>query len=231
MTRNPNGTGRRGFFQTIAGVAGIGLLPGATAIKPKPLLPAGPVTGRQALAALMHGNDRYAAGHPQHPHQSIQRRHHVVPKQTPFATVLSCSDSRVPAELLFDVGIGDIFVIRTAGNVADPVAIGSIEYAVATFHTPLLVVLGHQYCGAIIATVRRYPAPGHIDSIVQLINPNIAGATDSKEGIEAAARANARAVAASLTRESDIIGAPARERRLLVVSAIYSLETGRVSLT
>ncbi len=126
-----------------------------------------------ALQRLLAGNRRFAQHNPDYPHQSQQRVQEVAQAQHPFAVILSCADSRVPAEIIFDQGIGDIFDVRIAGNIATPEAIGSLEYAVALLETPLLMVLGHERCGAVTAAVQNKPLPGDIGSFVKAILPAV----------------------------------------------------------
>ena len=185
----------------------------------------------QAWNLLLEGNQRYVAGQPAHVHQSIERRTEVVAGQHPGAIVLTCSDSRVPPEILFDQGIGDIFVVRTAGNVADDVALGSIEYAVEHLGVQLVVVLGHQKCGAVAATVQGGEVPGHLPSIVNAIKP----AVDQTRGqggdpVDNAVRANVRLIVAQLRACQPILAEQVHTGHLKVVGAYYSLETGAVSL-
>ncbi|PMB37950.1 carbonic anhydrase, partial [Fischerella thermalis CCMEE 5330] len=127
-----------------------------------------------ALQRLMEGNQRFVQHQPQYPDQSQARLQEVAQAQHPFATILSCADSRVPAEIIFDQGIGDIFDVRIAGNIATPEAIGSIEYAVALLNTPLLMVLGHERCGAVTAAVQNERLPGDISTFVKAIKPVVA---------------------------------------------------------
>ncbi len=189
------------------------------------------MTAEAAWQALLEGNRRYVAGTLAHPHQSPQRRDEVVAGQHPFAIVLSCSDSRVPVEVLFDQGIGDIFVVRTAGNIVDDVALGSIEYAAKHLHVPLLVILGHQKCGAIAATAGGGEAPGHIASIVQILRPIVEGVRGQPgDVVENAVHANVRHLVAQLRSSQPILSHLVHEGRLKVVGAYYSLETGAVSL-
>ncbi|MDX2242866.1 MAG: carbonic anhydrase, partial [Leptolyngbyaceae cyanobacterium bins.302] len=124
-----------------------------------------------ALKKLMAGNQRFVQQQPLYPDQSQARLKEVAQSQHPFATVLSCADSRVPPEILFDQGIGDIFDVRIAGNIATPEAIGSIEYAVALLESPLLLVLGHERCGAVTAAVQNSTLPGDIGTFVEAILP------------------------------------------------------------
>ena len=123
------------------------------------------ITGEQALQKLMEGNARYASGNTSHPDQSMERRYELVAGQHPFAVIVGCSDSRIAPELIFDQGLGDIFVIRAAGQVLDDVAIGSIEYAVEHLGVPLVVVLGHDSCGAVTATLEGGEVAGHLNCL------------------------------------------------------------------
>jgi len=185
----------------------------------------------QALAVLLNGNRRYVAGEAQHPHQSATRRGEVLAGQHPLAAVLTCSDSRVPAEILFDQGIGDIFVIRTAGHVVDDAALGSIEYAAEHLHVPVVVVLGHQRCGAVAATVSGGEAPGHIASIVRLIRPAMVRALGQPgDMVDNVVRAHILEVVSQLRSAPPILSHLVHEGHMQVVGAYYSLQTGEVSL-
>ena len=131
------------------------------------------ITGEQALQELIEGNARFASGNTSHPDQSMQRRSELVAGQHPFAVIVGCSDSRIPPELIFDQGLGDIFVIRAAGQVLDNVSLGSIEYAVEHLGVPLVVVLGHDSCGAVSATLKGGEVAGHLNSLVNFIQPAV----------------------------------------------------------
>ncbi len=192
----------------------------------------------QALAQLLAGNERFRGGRPDHPRQSATRLQEVVGGQQPTAMALSCSDSRVPAEILFDQGIGDLFGQRVAGNVLDSMVLGSIEYAAEHLGVPLLVVLGHSSCGAVAATADslrtgEHP-PGHIRAIVEAIRPAVEGflADDGfgPPSLRRAELANVRHVAAQVLHRSDIVRELVHEGRLAVVGAFYDLPTGQVSL-
>src|SRR5579883_242895 len=130
-------------------------------------LPTQALNPDMALKKLMAGNQRFVQHQPQYPDQSAKRLQEVAQAQHPFATILSCADSRVPAEIIFDQGIGDIFDVRIAGNITTPEALGSIEYAVALLGTPLLMVLGHERCGAVTAAVKNEALPGEIGTFVK----------------------------------------------------------------
>lgn len=131
------------------------------------------LTAQQAWDRLMAGNARFTDGRPEHPDQSVMRRLQVAKGQHSFAIVLTCSDSRVPPETLFDVGLGDIFVIRVAGNTADDAAIASVEYAVEHLHVPLIVVLGHERCGAVQTVEKNERPSGHLGAIINPIVPAV----------------------------------------------------------
>ena len=126
-----------------------------------------------ALKRLIDGNNRYVSSKMAHPNQTENRRKEVIKGQKPFAVIVGCSDSRIPPEIIFDQGIGDLFVIRVAGNIVDDVALGSVEYAVDHLGTKLVIVLGHGNCGAVTATVQGGEAHGHIGSIVRTIAPAV----------------------------------------------------------
>ena len=162
------------------------------------------------------------------------RRGELVKGQHPSAVVLSCSDSRVPPELIFDQGLGDLFVVRVAGNVADSVALGSIEYAVEHLNVPLIIVMGHDKCGAVSATVQGGEPEGNIRSIVERISPAVnkvkASGKTGDDLLDAAIIENVRSVTAGLTRDSAIIKHLADEKKVKIVPAKYSLATGKVDL-
>jgi carbonic anhydrase len=197
-------------------------------------------TAFEALARLREGNRRFVEGKGNcHELLNASRRSELVAGQKPFAIILGCSDSRVPAELVFDQGLGDLFVIRIAGNIVAPSQIGSVEFAAAQFGTPLVVVLGHSRCGAIAATLEEVMRPvknqsRHIHSIVERIRPSVEPlvATELRHDAEAlvghAVRANVRASANHLRHGSEILEQMIQGGQLLIVGAEYSLETGMV---
>jgi len=183
------------------------------------------------LKKLLEGNQRYVANAMTRPDQSLERRTELVKGQNPFAIILCCSDSRVPPEIVFDQGLGDLFIVRTAGNVFDNIALGSLEYAAEHLHVPLLVVLGHAKCGAVSATVAGGHAPGHIFSVVEAISPAVLQ-TKGKPGdpIDNAVVANTRMCAERLRESEPIIGELVKQGKLKVVAARYDLESGRVDV-
>ena len=191
---------------------------------------------RQALQQLQEGNQRFATN--KFADKAVESsRQQGVTGQQPFAIVLGCSDSRVPAEMIFDQGLGDLFVIRVAGNIVAPSQIGSVEFAAAQFGTRLIVVLGHSKCGAVQATLdeldqaveNRSPnLRSIVDRIRPAVQPLMTADTPTSDLLPSAVRANIRASADHLRHGSDIIESLIQNDGLLVVGAEYSLETGLV---
>ena len=193
-----------------------------------------------ALALLREGNRRFAANRSTGGAPSQARRAALLAGQEPIAIVLGCSDSRVPAELVFDQGFGDLFVIRVAGNIVAPSQVGSVEFAAARFGTRLVVVLGHSQCGAVAATLEEVMGGATIESnnlrsIVQRVRPSVEtllsgrDATDLPTLMDEAVRANVRASANHLRHGSELLERLIKEDGLLVVGADYSLDSGIVS--
>ena len=195
-----------------------------------------PLTPDQALALLAEGNRRFVGDAAEHPHRGGERRLEVTGGQQPFAVVLTCSDSRVPPEIIFDRGIGDLFVIRVAGNIADDTIMGSISYAAVHLDCPLIVVLGHESCGAVTASLGSdddlLHEPPPIIKLVEHIRRNIPDALsksgDKHKRLDAAIRENADAVIRKISEESAIAERIA-SNALRVVHAYYSLTTGHVT--
>jgi carbonic anhydrase len=185
----------------------------------------------EAISKLKEGNGRYTSGNLQHPGQTTDRRTELAKSQHPFAIILSCSDSRVPPEIVFDQGLGDLFVVRVAGNVIDDHALGSIEYAVDHFGVRLIVVLGHQRCGAVEATretiAAKGKAPGHIESLVKAIRPAV-DAT-AKDDLEATVQANVKNVVQALRTSTPILKPKIDSDDVQVIGGYYSLDTGAVT--
>jgi carbonic anhydrase len=198
------------------------------------------IRARDALRLLREGNGRFVTDvRSADTFPSRARRLQLAGGQEPFAAILGCSDSRVPVEIVFDQGLGDLFVIRVAGNIVAPSQVGSVEFAAEQFGTRLVVVLGHSQCGAIGATLEQLQRPKenqsqNLHSIVELIRPSVEGllATDLRHDLDAlvhqAVRANIRASVDHLRRGSAIIEQLIKNDDLLVVGAEYSLETGVV---
>ena len=184
-----------------------------------------------ALELLKEGNRRYAAGKPLAPlDYSLLRSNLAENGQRPFAVILGCSDSRVPPEIVFDAGIGQLFVVRTAGNIADAIAVGSVEYAALQLGAPLIVVLGHQKCGAVEAAVFGGDHGANIEAIIREIQPSLDKSRCSGEG-DIACRCedeNIRHTALKL-RGSRIISELISSNKLMIIGAKYDMETGEVS--
>ena len=198
------------------------------------------LTAHEAFERLREGNLRFAGNvGGSHAYLSETRRVEFATRQEPFAIILGCSDSRVPAELVFDQGLGDLFVIRVAGNIVAPSQVGSVEFAAARFGTRLVVVLGHSQCGAIIATIEELQRPrenqsANIAAIVDRVRPSVEGlfATELRHDLDAlvkqAGRANIRASVNHLRHGSQVLERLIQKEGLLVVGAEYSLESGVV---
>ncbi len=161
------------------------------------------LTGDEALAKLLEGNARYVEQARLNPNQSDERRDSLIGGQSPYAIILGCSDSRVPPEIIFDQGLGDLFVIRVAGNVVDDIVLASIEYAAEHLHSPLLMVLGHTNCGAVGAALQDDELDGHLPSIAQAIEEAVESSRDAEgDTLDMTIRAHARITAEHL-RESE----------------------------
>lgn len=207
------------------------------------------ISASEALARLRAGNRRFVEDATQaSAYSAPARRDGLVSGQSPFAIILGCSDSRVPAELVFDHGLGDLFVIRVAGNIVAPSQIGSVEFAAEQFGTPLVVVLGHSRCGAVKATLDKFSQDAearspHLSSIVDRIHPGVTsflsewqqltesgGAAASDALMDRAVRANIEASVAQLESGSALLQDRIRQGTLTIVGAQYSLESGEVTI-
>ncbi len=188
-----------------------------------------------AWKALKEGNERFVAGQPQHPSQSIEDRARLAAGQTPTAVLFGCGDSRVAAELIFDQGLGDMFVVRTAGHVIDSAVLGSIEYAVGVLNVPLIAVLGHDSCGAVQATLNALDdgdiPGGYIRDIVERVTPSILAGR--REGLERVDEFEARHVietGSQLMSRSALISERVAAGTLAIVGLTYHLADGKVVL-
>ncbi|MGD2110250.1 MAG: carbonic anhydrase [Phycisphaerae bacterium] len=201
-----------------------------------PITASMPEGARRALDRLRAGNERFHRGEIHHPNLDLDRRRAVMQGgQKPFATIVACSDSRVPVELLFDVGIGDLFVVRVAGNVIGRDATGSIEFAVSQLDCPLVVVLGHRHCGAVGAALSQVDATPHITSVLDRIQPAIERARqahgtrdDHAALLDRAIEENVRESIKTLLAKSRMVAQRVGEGRLAIVDAVYDIEAGRV---
>ena len=189
------------------------------------------ITPTQALERLMAGNRRYVAGQPERPHQDRSRRAEVAAGQKPFAAVLSCSDSRVPPEIIFDCGLGDLFVVRTAGHVLEPSGYGSLDYAAEHLEIPLILVLGHKNCGAVRIVMEHGPnLPGAMSSLGAFVQVSLDIAHERPGDLLANwIRANTELTVGLLCQEP-ILSRVVAAGRVAVVGAYYDLDTGEVAL-
>ncbi|WP_188755117.1 carbonic anhydrase [Microbacterium album] len=200
------------------------------------------MTPDEAWAEMLAGNARFVAGTPKHPHQDVARRHEIAAAQTPRAALFGCSDSRLAAEIIFDMGLGDLFVVRNAGQVAGDSIVGSLEYAVDVLKVPLIVVLGHDECGAVRAAIEstRSDAPALPPLVWRLIAPIVPavrrvqregaadGVTPDTIDAERVGREHLRDTVSSLLHASELISEAVAERRVAIVGANYRLAEGTV---
>ena len=193
-----------------------------------------PEDAAQALEWLKEGNLRFASGRPRHAHEAASWRKHLKAGQQPFATILACSDSRVPPELVFDEGLGELFVIRVAGNIVSTDVLGSLQYAILHLHTPLVVVMGHESCGAVTAAVDalegRSKEPRFIAALVAAIEPglkdlpaNLQGADRVHAAVEANVRWSMRQLATIVEGKRML-----KSKKAVLVGAVYDITTGKV---
>jgi carbonic anhydrase len=221
---------RRALGALAAAGAGAALAgaPRALLAHPRPydLAPGDVATPDAAVRELLAGNQRFVDGRIMAPHRNMQRVKEIAAKQTPFAAFLGCADSRVPIEIVFDQGFGDLFPVRVAGNIVTPEVTGSLEFACAVLGAKVLFVLGHSSCGAVAATIKGDPVPGLIGSLYQHIAPavDVAG-----QDLGAAVAANVR-IQAGLLRRSPVVAGLVREGKLAVVGGVYDLASGRVTM-
>jgi carbonic anhydrase len=185
----------------------------------------------EAISKLKEGNGRYTSGNLQHPGQTTERRADLAKSQHPFAIIVSCSDSRVPPEIVFDQGLGDLFIVRVAGNVINDEGLGSIEYSVDHLGSRLILVLGHQSCGAVDAAMKtiaaKGKAPGHIQSLVTAIKPAVHAMPNGD--LDATIKANVKHVVDTLRSSTPILKAKVDSGQVQVVGGYYSLDTGAVT--
>jgi carbonic anhydrase len=223
---NADPTRREFLGSTLAGT--LGALAGFTLVRPRPASAQSTLTPDDALKALMDGNERYVSGQLQSLNEDLSiLKAKTAEKQEPFAAVLSCADSRVPVELIFDQSIGHIFVVRVAGNIATPEITASLEYGIAVLGAKILMVLGHGNCGAVKATIDGKEVPGQISALYAPIRPAVEAAGSD---LDAAIDANAKIQANLLSKASPIIGGAIKDGKLKVVPARYDIVSGKVSL-
>ncbi|MEI2577538.1 carbonic anhydrase [Scytonema sp. PRP1] len=198
--------------------------PATTETKPQPVNP------QAALARLIEGNKRFVEGKRLNPNQSRLRLQETAVAQYPFVAILGCADSRVPAEIVFDQGLGDLFVVRVAGNVASQTAIGSLEFATAVLGAQLIMVLGHARCGAVVAATKGEPLPGRIGVFVEEIKPAVERVRNKTGDLEEnSIIANVQYQAEKLGESSTILRGLIKEGKLKIAGGRYDLASGKVS--
>lgn len=226
---------RRNLIKYGAGFVGTGLLAAAIGLNPQnpqPILAQNDMTPEGALAKLMEGNKRFVSMKQKNPNQYLARLQEVAKGQNPFAAVLSCADSRVPVEIIFDQGLGDIFVVRGAGNLATTEGVGSLEFGTLVLGSKVLLVIGHESCGAVVAAMKGASVPGSIGAILEQIEPAITdfkGQQDDKSAVKKATEANVLYQVEQL-KKSPVISQLIEQKKLKVVGAYYNLDSGEISL-
>ena len=216
------GTAFAGTAATLAGAASM------TFFAAEPALAQSSLTPDEALKALLDGNERFVSGRLNSFDEDMKiLRDHTVDRQEPFAAVLSCADSRVPVEIIFDQTIGHIFVTRVAGNIVTPEIIGSLEYGVAVLGTKVILVLGHANCGAVKAAIQAKAVPGQISALFPHLQPAVDHAGSDLAG---ATKANASIQAGLLGKASPVLSPMVKEGKLKIVAGYYDLATGKVRL-
>jgi carbonic anhydrase len=236
---SPNHDNSRRRFLRLSGLAALGVTTSAcslaapdnpTALAPEPAV----TTPDQALQRLLEGNQRYVAAKPAHPNLTLERRTQLAQGQHPFAIVFSCVDSRVPPELVFDRGLGDLFVIRTAGHTLDDAVLGSIEYGVAELGIPLILVLGHEKCGAVKATLEAIEHQTRAPDRIQTLVRDIAPAIEQTKGQPGDALDNAIQANTALTvgrlMATPLLAEAFGKGGLKIVGGRYDLDSGAVVL-
>ena len=218
---------RRDLLRVSAGALALWAHPHAVlGAEPAPASDDDPASPTDALAALRDGNARFAGGQLLQPRRELDRLKQLGEGQKPWAAIFGCADSRVPVELVFDEGFGDLFVVRVAGNVATAVEIASLEYAVAVLGVQAILVLGHANCGAVKAALAGSAVPGQISTLYQHIVPGIDRAADD---VPAAITANVRFQARKLRDGSPVIGTALKDGKLALAGGVFDLGSGRVT--
>lgn len=193
------------------------------------------ISPAQAWQRLLEGNERFISEEAHHPNQGAVRRSELVNTQNPFAVIFGCSDSRLAAEIIFDLGLGDAFVVRTAGHVLDDAVLGSLEFSVSVLNVPLIVVLGHDNCGAVAATKEAVETgempPRFIRDLVERITPSVlASLHEDKTEVNDMVVEHARQTVDRLLESSQVISAAVKDSSTAVIAVAYRLEEGRAQL-
>jgi carbonic anhydrase len=224
---------RRNSLKFVAGAIGTGILAaraGAELAAPAPAMAETPTTPDAALQKLIDGNKRFVENKRQNPNQTLARVTEVAQTQKPYAAILGCADSRFPSEIIFDQGLGDLFVCRVAGNVATPEEKGSLEFGTLVLGAKVLMVVGHKRCGAVKAAIEGGELPGQIGSLTQAIKPAVeTSKNQAGDKVENAVKENVRLQIENL-KKSPVISQLIQEGKLKVVGGYYDLDTGAVSM-
>ncbi len=228
---------RRTLFKFGAGAIGTGVLTAGlsskllAAEKKAPVAPAeDDITPDKALQELLDGNDRFVKSKRRNPNQTQSRLLEVAKSQKPFASILGCADSRVPSEIVFDQGLGDLFVCRIAGNIATPQQIGSLEFGSLVLGSKVIMVMGHERCGAVDAAIKGAQVPGRIGSLLEAIKPSVESSKEqSGDKLENACKANILAQIEEL-KSSSVLSELIKAEKLKIVGGYYDLDTGRINL-
>jgi carbonic anhydrase len=224
---------RRNSLKFVAGAIGTGILAaqaGAELAAPEPVIAENPPNPDRALQLLIKGNERFVENKRKFPDQDWRRITEVAPSQAPFAAILGCADSRVPVEIVFDQGFGNIFGVRVAGNVATPEEIGSLEFAALVLGVKVILVLGHERCGAVKAAIEGGELPGHIGSLTAAIKPAVESSKNQAgDKVENAVKANVR-LQAQRCKASPVLNQLIEEGKLKIVGGYYDLDTGKVTM-
>ncbi|AVH73052.1 carbonic anhydrase [Nostoc sp. 'Lobaria pulmonaria (5183) cyanobiont'] len=238
MSRINGFVGRRNFLK-FASVVGIATTtfgdsfwnPEQTAVADIHPVNPNSINPNEAIRRLLDGNQRFIHQKRQYPDQSLEHLRLVAKAQYPFAAILGCADSRVPAEIIFDRGLGDLFVVRVAGNVVSDTIIGSLEYSTVVLGSQLIMVLGHRRCGAVAEAIKNEPLPGRIGLIIEGIKPSVERVKfKTGDNMQDAVIANIQYQTEKLQESSTILAKLLREGKLKIVGACYDIDTGKVNI-
>ncbi|MCC5615224.1 carbonic anhydrase [Nostoc sp. CHAB 5836] len=224
---------RRSLFRFGAGAIGTGVLTaglGSNLLAAEKPPAEDEITPDKALEELLDGNERFAKRKRRNSNQSYSRLVEVAKGQKPFASILGCADSRVPSEIVFDQGLGDLFVCRVAGNIATPEEIGSLEFGSLVLGSKVIMVVGHERCGAVDAAIKGAQVPGQIGSLLEAIKPSVESSkAESGDQLENACKANILAQVEKL-KSSSVLSELIKTEKLKIVGGYYDLDTGKISV-
>ncbi len=224
---------RRNLLKLGAGAVGTGVVTagvGSELVFPQKAVAKDDTTPEQALQLLIEGNERFVKRERKNPNQTMTRLEEVAKAQKPFASILGCADSRVPSEIIFDQGFGDLFVCRVAGNIATPEETGSLEFGSVVLGSKVIMVLGHKRCGAVEATIKGAQVPGQIATLLAAIKPGIEASKNLPgDRLENACKANIVTQIEKL-KTSPLLWKLVLDKKLIIVGGYYDLDTGRVNI-